>query len=31
MMAVAEELSVDEARTVINFLRRMSAALTEPS
>jgi DNA-binding MarR family transcriptional regulator len=31
MMAVAEELSVDEARTVVNFLRRMSAALTEPS
>jgi DNA-binding MarR family transcriptional regulator len=31
MMAVAEELSVEEARVVINFLRHMSAALTEPS
>jgi DNA-binding MarR family transcriptional regulator len=31
MMAVAEELSAEEARIVIDFLRHMSAALTEPS
>jgi DNA-binding MarR family transcriptional regulator len=31
MMAVAEELSVEEARVVISFLRHMSAALTEPA
>jgi DNA-binding MarR family transcriptional regulator len=30
MMAVAEDLSAEEARTVVSFLRRMSEALTEP-
>ncbi|WP_427134671.1 MarR family winged helix-turn-helix transcriptional regulator [Pseudarthrobacter sp. S9] len=30
MMAVAEELSVEDARIVIKFLRRMSEAITEP-
>ncbi|KUM38270.1 MarR family winged helix-turn-helix transcriptional regulator [Arthrobacter sp. EPSL27] len=30
MMAVAEELTHEEARTVIKFLRRMSEALAEP-
>jgi DNA-binding MarR family transcriptional regulator len=30
MMAVAEELSAEEARTVVSFLRRMSEAVTEP-
>jgi len=30
MMAVAEDLSAEEARTVVSFLRRMSEALREP-
>ena len=30
MMAVAEDLSAEEARTVVSFLRRMSEALAEP-
>ena len=30
MMAVAEELSEEEARTVVKFLRRMSEAIVEP-
>ena len=29
MMAVAEELSEEEARTVVRFLRRMSEAIAE--
>jgi hypothetical protein len=29
MMAVAESMSVEEARVVITFLRRMSAAISE--
>ena len=31
MMAVAEELSDEEARTVVRFLRRMSEAIAEPT
>ena len=31
MMAVAEELSEEEARTVVRFLRRMSEAIAEPT
>lgn len=30
MMAVAESLTADEARIVVNFLRRMGEAMTEP-
>ncbi|MET1065644.1 MAG: MarR family transcriptional regulator [Arthrobacter sp.] len=30
MMAVAEELTAEEARTVVLFLRRMSEAISEP-